>query len=286
MQANGQDVERGVIEVAGPDARDLLQRLITNDVETLLPGDARYAALLTPQGKIVVDFLVLSAPTPEQPERFLLDCPVGLAADLAKKLTMYKLRAKVAVTDRSAELGAAPLAEAMTPGGSGLLIFADPRSPVLGFRAIGPHEALAAAHAVPADADARRIAAGVPEGGRDFAYGEAFPHEANLDRIHGVDFGKGCYVGQEVVSRMQHRGTARKRVLAVFFQDEAPVPGSEIVAGTLPVGTMGSSAGGRGLAMVRTDRVAEAQASGHPITANGRSISIVPFVLSTGARAP
>jgi folate-binding protein YgfZ len=265
---------RGVVKVAGFDARTLLQNLVTNDVEGLLPGEARYAALLTPQGKILVDFIVVSAPTPDEPERFLLDCPGHLAADLARRLTMYKLRAKVHVTDLSRELGAAPLAQPLAPTDTGLLVYADPRSAALGERAIGPGAIVAGVAADPGDADAHRIEAGVPEGGIDFAYGDAFPHEANFDRLNGVDFRKGCYVGQEVVSRMQHRGTARKRVEAVFFAADPPASGTELFAGSLPVGQIGSVSGARGLALVRIDRVGEARAGGTPITAAGRPVTV------------
>jgi folate-binding protein YgfZ len=259
---------RGIVEVAGPEARALLQRLVTNDMEQLAPGDARYAALLTPQGKIVVDFLAVSAPTLEQPERFLLDCPGALAGALARKLGMYKLRAQVTVADRSAELGAVPLLEAIAPRDAGLVVYGDPRNAALGFRAIGPHEVLDLLRPPLSELEARRIAAGVPEGGIDFPYEDTFPHEANLDRLRGVDFAKGCYVGQEVVSRMEHRGTARKRVVPVFFEGQPPVPGTVIANRDLPVGVMGSSAGQRGLALLRLDRADEAAdlaAGGTPI---------------------
>src|ERR1700712_3675604 len=142
MELDTADRGRGVVEVAGTDARELLQRLITNDVEGLVPGQARYAALLTPQGKIVADFIIVSAPNPDQADRFLLDCSASLAADLAKKLTMYKLRAKVSVADRSGELEAIPLAEQIAPTDSRILVYADPRAEGLGFRAIGSPDAL------------------------------------------------------------------------------------------------------------------------------------------------
>lgn len=265
---------RGVIEVAGPEARALLHRLVTNDVEGLSPGETRYAALLTPQGKILVDFFIVSAPDATQEDRFLIDCPAELAADLTRRLTLYKLRAKVSVTDRSEGLDATPLLQAPALGDPALIVFADPRHAALGLRAIGPHDAVAALRGLADDVTARRIEAGVPEGGVDFLYNDAFPHEANLDRTHGVDFNKGCYVGQEVVSRMQHRGTARKRVLPVWFEGEAPAPGTGIFAADLPVGTTGSSAGTRGLALVRTDRVSDAVAAGTPLLAAGRPVRI------------
>ena len=110
--------------------------------------------------------------------------------------------------------------------------------------------------------DAHRIASGVPRGGLDFIYGDAFPHETNMDRLHGIDFDKGCYVGQEVVSRMQHRGTARTRTVRIILDGPAPEPGATILAGDKPVGTIGSAAGCHGLALVRIDRVADALSCG------------------------
>lgn len=257
-------VTRGVVEVAGPEARSLLQRLVTNDVDGLAPGKARYAALLTPQGKIVVDFIVVSAPLPDQPERFLLDCPAPLAASLTRKLTAYRLRAKVGISDLSATIGAGPLLRDGVAAESGLLIYADPRHPALGMRAIGAHEALAPYLDRHDAFEERRIAANVPEGGADFAYDDAFPHEANLDRLAGVDFTKGCYVGQEVVSRMQHRATVRKRVVPIRFDGDAPPVGTPIRAGERTVGIMGSSIGREGLALVRLDHATDATV---PITA-------------------
>ncbi len=117
--------------------------------------------------------------------------------------------------------------------------------------------------------DAHRIATGVPRGGLDFIYGDAFPHETNMDRLHGVDFDKGCYVGQEVVSRMQHRGTARTRTVRIILDGPAPEPGAAILAGDKPVGTMGSTADHHGLALIRIDRVADALEAGTPLTSGG-----------------
>ncbi|HEX4767868.1 MAG TPA: folate-binding protein [Lichenihabitans sp.] len=263
--------DRGIVEVAGLEAGELLQRLVTNDVLGLVRGEARYAALLTPQGKIVVDFLVAAAGEAS----FLIDCPRHLAADVARKLTLYRLRARVTITDRSAELRVAafwPEAPSSIDG----LVVRDPRHPSLGYRAVASHAALADL-VRPADREAytsHRIDAGVPEGGTDFAYGDAFPHDANLDLLNGIDFGKGCYVGQEVVSRVQHRGTARKRIRPVIFEGAPPPAGTEVVVGEIAIGTMGSAVAGRGLAMVRVDRAAEAAALGAPASAAGVHLSI------------
>ena len=264
--------DRGIVEVGGGDARALLQRLVTNDVETLVAGEARYAALLTPQGKITVDFLVVDATPRGGPPRLLLDCPAALAAELAHRLALYRLRAKVAIADLSAALGVTA-GWPDRPAGEGI-VYRDPRRDGLGFRRIGERAAAHPDAGARARYDAHRIALGVPDGGRDFAYGETFPHDANLDRLAGVDFRKGCYVGQEVVSRVHHRGTARKRIEAVRFLGRAPPAGAEIAVGGIAIGTMGSSAGEIGLALVRSDRVAEAAAEGAPATADGVQLAI------------
>ena len=257
--------DRGIVDVEGEEARALLQRLVTSDVLGLVAGEARYAALLSPQGKIAFDFLIVDATPAGGPDQFLLDSPLSLAADLARRLTMYRLRAAVRIADLSGDLGVT----AYWPEGPGAR---DPRHAELGTRAIGPRGAGDAASR--RAYDAHRIALGVPEGGRDFAYGDAFPHDANLDRLGGVDFGKGCYVGQEVVSRVHHRGTARKRIVPVSFAGRAPAQGAEIRVGEIAIGIMGSSIDERGLASVRTDRAAEAAALGAPPIADGVHLAL------------
>ena len=254
--------DRGIVEVEGEEARALLQRLVTSDVTALRPGEARYAALLSPQGKIAADFILVDGTPPGAADRFLLDCPAALAGDLARKLTMYRLRAKVRIVDRSAEMGVT----AHWPDGPGCR---DPRHPDLGTRVVADRAASRPDPAARLAYDAHRIALGVPDGGRDFAYGDAFPHDANLDRLGGVDFGKGCYVGQEVVSRVHHRGTARRRIVPVSFEGPAPLAGAEIAVGEIAIGTMGTSASGRGLATVRIDRAVEAASVGAPAIADG-----------------
>ena len=122
--------------------------------------------------------------------------------------------------------------------------------------------------------EAHRIAAGAPLGGLDFMYGDAFPHETNMDRLHGVDFEKGCYVGQEVVSRMQHRGSARTRTVKIILDGFAPEPGTAILAGDKPVGTIGSTSGQLGLALIRTDRVTDALDAGLALTAGGLGLRL------------
>ncbi|WP_316226379.1 folate-binding protein [Bradyrhizobium sp. SZCCHNS3052] len=272
--------DRGVVQVSGDDARKFLNGLFTTDVTKLTPGEARFGALLTPQGKIIVDFLVAQVPATDAGERFLLDCPRALAQALTDKLNLYKLRAKVAVSNRSGELGVIAVwdgAIGATPEPS----FADPRHERLGARVIAPQEALAeiaarlSAEIVDSDAyEAHRIDCSVPRGGLDFMYGDAFPHETNMDRLHGVDVGKGCYVGQEVVSRMHHRGTTRTRAAKVLLDGPSPEPGTPILAGDKTVGTMGSAAAQKGMALLRIDRAAEALEAGTPLTAGGLVLRI------------
>ena len=271
--------DRGVVKVTGADARDFLNGLVTTDVTLLRPGLGRFGALLTPQGKITTDFLITEAPAGHG-GGFLIDCPRALAQGLADKLGFYKLRAKVAVENLSDSFGVLAAWDgdpAVTPD----LAFADPRNPALGWRILVPAELaqkvsdLIGAELVQSSAyDAHRIAAGVPRGGLDFMYGDAFPHETNMDRLHGVDFDKGCYVGQEVVSRMQHRGTARTRTVRIVLEDFSPEPGTAILAGDKPVGTIGSTAGQNGLALIRIDRAADALAAGVALTAGGLAIRI------------
>jgi folate-binding protein YgfZ len=272
--------ERGVVKVAGADARKFLNGLITANADTVTPQRPCYAALLTPQGKIMVDMIVAEAPA-EDGGGFFIDCPRALALTLTERFNFYRLRAKVTVEDLSAELGVMALWDgaAMTDYG---LCYPDPRLAALGLRCIlPPHlagEATAdlGAAAVEATAyEAHRIVLGIPRGGYDFQYNDAFPHEADMDQLNGVDFGKGCYVGQEVVSRVEHRGTARKRVVPVAFEF-APETGVTVMAGEIAVGVMGSSArGGHGLAMLRLDRVGEALAAGQPLIAGGIAITPV-----------
>ncbi len=271
--------DRGVIKISGPDARHLLNGLVTTDLTELVPGRGRFGALLTPQGKIVADFFITEM-TAEDDGGFLLDCPKTLAEPLATKLKFYKLRAKALIENLSDRLGVLALWGGV-PAQPPEMGFADPRAEGLGWRIIVPEllagataEALGAEMAATADYDAHRIACGVPSGGVDFGYADAFPHEANMDRLHGVDFTKGCYIGQEVVSRMHHRGTARTRIVRVTSDGAAPPPGSDITAGDKIVGTMGSSANGRGLALLRIDRVAEAREAGLPLSAGGASLLI------------
>jgi folate-binding protein YgfZ len=271
--------DRCVVKVSGEAARDFLNGLVTTDIGLIQPGLGRFGALLTPQGKIVADFLITEAPSGHG-GGFLIDCPRALAQTLADKLGFYKLRAKVVVENLSDSLGVLAVWDG-DPGMKPDLTFADPRNEKLGWRVLVPAElapkaaALIGADLVDSAAyDAHRIACGAPRGGIDFMYGDAFPHETNMDRLHGVDFDKGCYVGQEVVSRMQHRGTARTRTVRLILEESPPEAGVAIVAGDKPLGTMGSSADGMGLGLLRIDRAADALDTGVPLTAGGIAIRL------------
>ena len=279
--------DRGVVKVSGEDARNFLNGLVTADVTMLQPGLGRFGALLTPQGKITVDFLITEAPSGHG-GGFLIDCPRVLAQALADKLGFYKLRAKVTVENLSDSVGVLAAWDgepAMKPD----LAFADPRNTALGWRILAPEELKQkVADLIGADLvdsavyEAHRIASGVPRGGLDFMYGDAFPHETNMDRLNGVDFDKGCYVGQEVVSRMQHRGTARTRTVRVVLEDFSPEAGTAILAGEKPVGTIGSTSGQNGLALIRVDRAADALQAGTKLTAGGLAIRLAdPDVVLT-----
>jgi hypothetical protein len=272
--------DRGVVKVVGDDARRFLNGLVTNDMANVTPGKPRFAALLTPQGKIIVDFIIAEAPA-EDGGGFFLDCPRALALTLVEKLNFYKLRAKVICEDLSEVLGVIAIWDGTADSEYGLS-YPDPRLPVLGSRVIlPPHlaaEAAADLSATLVNADTyevHRIAVAVPRGGLDFVYGDTFPHEADMDQLGGVDFDKGCYVGQEVVSRVEHRARARSRVVPIVYEEFAPSSGLPVMAGGKQVGTLGSTAKGRGLALLRLDRVEDALTAGMPLQAGGIAIRAV-----------
>lgn len=255
---------RSVVEVAGPEASDFLDRMITQNTEVADGRSAAFGALLTPQGKIISDFLVVR----QENGGFLLDAPAAGAAELRKRLTMFKLRAKVTVD-------AAPLvvhAGIGTPPTTGL-VARDPRHPDLGWRLYAPEGAVAA-NADEAVWQSHRVALGVPEAGADLPLLDAFPHDLAMDSLHGIDFDKGCYVGQEVVSRMRYRGTARRRPVMLSADRDLPSAGTEILIGGRVAGHLGSASGPRGVAILRLDRVREAMTTGETITVDGLPVSV------------
>ncbi|MEQ8479395.1 MAG: folate-binding protein YgfZ [Hoeflea sp.] len=257
--------DRVLVRVDGVEAEHFLQNLITANVEAVEPGHVQPSALLTPQGKILFDFMISRAPE----SGFFLDIAAELASDFERRLALYKLRAKVTVET----LSDTPVIAGW--GGSapeGALI--DNRFPEEAgvWRLYGSGALLDAERA---GWDAVRVTHGVAESGTDYSLSDAFPHDVMMDKNDGVDFKKGCYVGQEVVSRMQHRGTARRRVAIVSSEETLPGSGTGIQAGGKPSGTLGTVAGKQALAIVRTDRIADAMANELPI-----EIDTIPVTLS------
>lgn len=262
--------DRGVIAVSGDDAESFLNRLLTNSVLEMHAGSARFAGLLSPQGKLLFDFFVV-----KQTEGYLIDCLRDHAAELARKLAMFRLRAKVGIVDRSADLAVAAVWDSVLMEAPGQA-FRDPRHNGLGYRVIATVEDLRAFDEAGGVAayEVHRIACGVPRGGVDFAYGDTFVHDANMDLLHGVDFEKGCYVGQEVVSRVHHRSSARKRVVRLNFYGDPPAVGTPVQAAGIVLGELTSLAGREGLATLRIDRLADAEAAATPITVNETLVSL------------
>ena len=273
--------DRGVVSVSGPDAAKLLQGVITNDLETITIDRALFAGLLSPQGKVLFDFIITRkySAVEGQPDTaedvYYLDVALDQAPALAKRLAMYKLRANAEIEDES------ETAQVLAMWGDGpsfncVLGTPDPRLKDLGLRGIGSKRfvkddiSCSTGAEVSADAyHAHRIALGVPEGGKDYAWAGAFPHEALFDQLNGVSFTKGCYVGQEIVSRMEHRGTARARIVKVGMPGGVPPAGTPVMGGEVAIGSAGSSQGEKGLALVRLDRLADFNDRGIAIKISG-----------------
>jgi tRNA-modifying protein YgfZ len=272
---------RGVLKVGGAEARGFLDGLLTANMAHALPGHGIHTALLAPQGKIIADMFITEA-DPEDGGGFYIDAPLVAIEALARKLALYKLRAQVTVIDMTADLGVIALW-----GSAGdldiSLSFPDPRTPGMGHRIIAHRTQLepiavdyGATVVSAADYHALRVAHGMGEIGFDYQMNDAFPHEINMDQLGGVDFRKGCYVGQEVVSRMQYRGTARTRLVTLAYADSVTVlEGAEVTAGGKTLGVAGTGANGHGLAMLRLDRVTDAMAEGNPIFAGGVEASLL-----------
>jgi folate-binding protein YgfZ len=264
--------DRTALRVRGADAAKLLQGLITNDIAKARDGAAVHAGLLTPQGKILFDFFVVPSE-----DGFLLEVAAGQVSDLMKRIVFYKLRAQAEVSEAPYSV-VAVWSERPPTLPEGAILYADPRLPALGYRVLLPSPvslaALGCAEASEAEYHSLRIRLGVPQGGLDYAYGDAFPHEALFDQLHGVDFKKGCYVGQEVVSRMEHRGTARKRVVPIAGTAALPSPGTSIEAGATALGNLGSVSGSHGLALMRLDRAVEALKAGIPMRAGEVTVTL------------
>ncbi len=258
---------RGVLAVSGPDRRSFLQGLVSNDLEKVGPACARYAALLTAQGKYLHDFMMI-----EVDGAILLDAEADRLADLRRRLSVYRLRAK-AVLDLRADLGVAaifgdevhaaidlPAEPGVAKPFAGGVIFVDPRLAALGARCIMPRSAARAALAAAgfgeadfADYDRLRLELGVPDGSRDLVPEKTILLEAGFDELNGIDWDKGCYIGQELTARTRYRGLVRRRLMPVAIDGPTPAPSTVVTVDGRAVGEMRSGHAGRGLALLRTD---------------------------------
>ncbi len=248
-------IDRATLHLSGEEAKPFLQNLVTADLDKLAPGEARPAALLTPQGKILFDFLVSLTP-----DGLRLDVAAGARGDLAKRLTLYKLRAKITIAPQDEAVAA--LWEDAPPEGA----LTDRRFPGEVYRLYGD-----AALGAGEDAESferLRLSAGIAEAERDFPASDVFPHDVLLDQNEGVSFRKGCYVGQEVVSRMQHRGTARRRIMVLRAEGHL-TPGAVVEAAGKTIGTVLSAHGSLGIGMIRIDKLADALRADQTLSADG-----------------
>ncbi len=253
---------RRFIRIGGEAASDFLQNLITTDLDSLSDGEARAGALLTPQGKILFDFLIA-----RDGAAYRLETDKDQQEALLRRLAMYKLRAAVDLQAEETQGVSVHWGDSVPQHGVKDGRFA--KAGVVLYRVPGHH--------VSGDSssyDLLRIAYGVAESGRDYALQDAFPHDVLMDVNDGVSFKKGCFVGQEVVSRMKHRGTARRRVVTVSGEHILPAAGTEIMAGGKPIGTLGTVVADKGLAIVRTDRAADAMSSNVAMMAGDVTVSV------------
>ncbi len=276
--------DRGLLAVSGVDAREFLQGLISNDVDRVSPKSTLYAALLTPQGKYLFDFFVA-----EWQGGVVLDCEKQRLVDLVKRLSMYKLRADVELTDLSGELAVAALGGDGVAGTLGVvdepgrtaifgdgIAFIDPRLATIGGRAILPAETaaegLAAAgfeEGAAADLEARRLALGLPDGSRDLVVDKSVLLESGFDELNGVDWGKGCYVGQELTARTKYRGLVKRRLVPVEIEGPLPEPGTPVMAGEREAGEIRSGADGLALALIRLEHLDD---GAPPLTAGDSTV--------------
>jgi len=280
--------DRGILEIAGPDRKAFLQGLVSNDVQKLGPHRALYAAFLTPQGKYLHDFFLV-----EQGEAILLEGERARLPDLQRRLSMFKLRAKATLADVSdrvsiavafgdsagAKLGLPADLGATTPFGDGIA-FIDPRLTELGARVILPRadgtrplEAAGLARAEPADYDRLRLSLGVADGSRDLVVEKAILLEAGFDELHGVDWDKGCYMGQELIARTKYRALIKKRLIPVQVQGQLPEPGTIVRLGEQEAGEIRSGRGDLALALLRLEAMDEAAKSGTPLLAGAARVT-------------
>ncbi len=284
---------RALIAIGGPDWRDFLQGLITQDVQTMAPGEARFGALLTPQGRLLYDLFVV-----EREAGAWLDVEAVHRDAILQRLTMYRLRAKVelAVSDVPVSIlfsahprergdpgffvsgdsaregladGRSETENTWVPAFAGMSGFVkDPRLPELGWRGYGATSPAGVVEADEAVRDAQKLSLGVP-GPADWGSDQTYPIEANFDLLNGIDFRKGCFVGQETTSRMKRRGQIKSRMLPIRFAGPAPAYGAEVLAGDLRAGEVLSGAEGGAIALLRLDRAAAGN-----LTVQGRPVTV------------
>ncbi|MDR7223149.1 folate-binding protein YgfZ [Aminobacter aminovorans] len=260
--------DRAIIDVSGPDAEHFLQNILTLDLDALGKDEAKPGALLAPQGKIMFDFLVSRSGD----NALRLECRADIADDFVRRLMLYRLRAKADISKQDQPLVAVSWqSDSAASQTDSTATVRDSRFPTPVYRSYANAPATTASEA---DWHAFRIANGVAESGPDYALSDAFPHDVLLDQMGGVGFKKGCFIGQEVVSRMQHRGTARRRVLLVTAASELPAAGTELRADGKVLGTLGSVDGSNGLAIARIDRVKAALDAGSAITADNVTVAL------------
>ena len=279
--------DRGVLALGGPDARDFLQGLVSNDLRLLSPERAIYAALLTPQGKYLFDFIIF-----EQDGEILLDVEAARLGELKQKLTMYRLRAKVTLDDRSEGWKVLALPDLEGENGSqrgaaspweGGVIAVDPRLAALGGRAVVPASRVPFLPIEPLPREryeTLRLALGVPESSADLVVQKSLLLESDFVELAGVSFDKGCYVGQELTARTKYRALVRKRLLPVRVEGPLPEPGTPLMRGGREAGEMRSGAGSRGMALIRLEALGE----GMPVLEAGGSRVIPEWPAWLGAR--
>lgn len=255
--------DRAIVSVSGKDAEDLLQGLITTDLDALTADEARPGALLTPQGKILFDFMIS-----RDGDGFRLETAADQAEALLKRLTMYKLRSAVTLALDTETPTVITFDEPQASG------YRDHRFEKAGASVFRSYGEAATDAASASDLDQLRITSGIAVSGPDFALQDAFPHDVLMDKNGALSFRKGCYVGQEVVSRMQHRGTPRRRVVIVAGASALPGSGTAITAEGKSIGTLGTVRGASALAIVRIDKAGEAMANGVPLLAGDVPVTL------------